>query len=116
MNKKFLSISIIALVSFIILHVVFLEIDYHRIKNENKPIFAVKTAIYKDGGSVEYTGLGYKIISYHFFGEEEIDGKLVDGVTIGPGVEGIPGMDFFDQLIAPPDLKFVTYEELKSKN
>ncbi len=56
MVKKLFRILIVTLVSFIVLHVVFLKVDYYQIKNEKKPIFALKTAVANDGGSIRYTG------------------------------------------------------------
>ena len=34
-------------------------------KHQKTPVFAINTKIYKDGGSKEYTGLGYKVIKYN---------------------------------------------------
>ena len=40
--------------------------DYIRVaKYEKKPLFAIKTKTYKDGGTKVYTGLGYKVIDYN---------------------------------------------------
>ncbi|MCI8446594.1 MAG: DUF4825 domain-containing protein [Bacilli bacterium] len=36
--------------------------DYLRVKSNKKPIFAFPITTYKDGGSIEYFGLGYKVI------------------------------------------------------
>lgn len=38
--------------------------DFSLAKADKSPIFAVPLVVYKDGGSKEYYGLGYKIIKY----------------------------------------------------
>lgn len=37
-------------------------VDFMAIKTIKRPIFMVRTVIYKDGGTKEYLGLGYKVI------------------------------------------------------
>jgi len=37
-------------------------IDFVCVKTINRPIFMIRTSIYKDGGTKEYYGLGYKVI------------------------------------------------------
>lgn len=44
--------------------------DYHLAKEEKQPIFAKKTTMAKDGGTIEYLGLGYKVTDYN-----KIDGR-----------------------------------------
>lgn len=39
--------------------------DYIRFKQNKKPIFAINTGTYKDGGTKEYLGLGYKVIDFN---------------------------------------------------
>jgi hypothetical protein len=39
--------------------------DYRRTFNDLPPIFALRTQLYKDGGTSVYLGLGYKIIDYN---------------------------------------------------
>ena len=39
--------------------------DYFCIKRFDRPIFMIKINHYKDGGTKEYYGLGYKLIDYH---------------------------------------------------
>ncbi|QUH26814.1 hypothetical protein [Serpentinicella alkaliphila] len=41
------------------------SIDYVLTKNNLRPIFVVRTGIYKDGGTKEYMGLGYKVIKFN---------------------------------------------------
>lgn len=38
--------------------------DFSLAKANKSPIFALPMVIYKDGGSKEYYGLGYKVIKY----------------------------------------------------
>lgn len=59
------------IVVFIACWVVIFSIDYSRITNNRKPIFSTETAVYKDGGSTEYLGAGYKIIKYANFTEND---------------------------------------------
>ena len=48
----------------------FFVIDLVRVKNDKLPIFAFRTASYKDGGSSRYTGLFYTVYSMHYFNPE----------------------------------------------
>ncbi len=57
------SIKIILLV-FGIWIAIFLT-DFICVKTINRPIFMIRTAIYKDGGTKIYHGLGYKVIDYN---------------------------------------------------
>ncbi len=63
--KKVLKIGIIVLVVIIGCGIIFGSIDKKRALENKRPIFAVRTAIYKDGGSKEYMGLGYKVIVFN---------------------------------------------------
>lgn len=63
--KKVLKIVIIVLVVIIGCGIIFGSIDKKRAVENKRPIFAVRTAIYKDGGSKEYMGLGYKVIIFN---------------------------------------------------
>lgn len=40
-------------------------IDFLKVKENEKPIFSLMQNKIKDGGTIEYIGLGYKIIDYH---------------------------------------------------
>ncbi|AFQ43361.1 hypothetical protein [Desulfosporosinus meridiei] len=42
----------------------FLLTDFYLAKASKSPVFAIPIVVYKDGGSTEYYGLGYKIIKY----------------------------------------------------
>lgn len=57
-------ISMFGLITFLI--------DKKRIEKDLPPIFVIQIAQYKDGGSKEYLGFGYKIIKYHKIGFEEV--------------------------------------------
>ena len=63
--KPIIKIVLIIVISIILISTIFAIVDYNRTKKELIPIFTIKTKIYKDGGSVEYLGLGYKIIKYN---------------------------------------------------
>ena len=41
--------------------------DYNRVKNGDNPIFCIRNlaGIIMDGGTIEYFGLGYKIIDFN---------------------------------------------------
>jgi len=57
LNIMFIMISII---------IVMIGVDYICVENYNKgPFFAIPIHTYKDGGSKEYIGLGYKVIKYN---------------------------------------------------
>lgn len=40
-------------------------IDYRLAVHDKPPLFAVRTEMYKDGGTAVYYGLGYKVIDYN---------------------------------------------------
>jgi len=48
----------------LILYFSFVFTDYSLAQVDKEPIFAINTVTYKDGGTKEYMGLGYKIIRY----------------------------------------------------
>ena len=60
-NAKILTIVFFILVAIIIFSIV----DYNKVKSDNKPIFCFAQNKLDDGGTVEYIGLGYKIIAFH---------------------------------------------------
>ena len=47
--------------------IVTFTVDYNRVKNQEKPIFCIKSPAggIMDGGTIEYFGLGYKVIDFH---------------------------------------------------
>lgn len=50
--------------TILIIWFVFLLTDFSLAKANKPPIFAIPVIRYKDGGSTEYYGLGYKVIKY----------------------------------------------------
>ena len=46
--------------------IVTFTVDYNRVKNQKKPIFCIKSPAggIMDGGTIEYFGLGYKVIDF----------------------------------------------------
>lgn len=76
MKKFFVILAVIILIGFSAFC-----IDSSRVNNGNAPIFVVEGVAYRDGGSKEYIGLGYKVIKYNVIGE---NGKIVkDNYEIG---------------------------------
>lgn len=65
--KKSLKVIGIVLSVIIILGIVFFVVDYNRVQKQEKPIFCIQNpaGIISDGGTIEYFGLGYKIIDFH---------------------------------------------------
>ncbi len=62
-RKERISNIILIIITIIILLAV---VDIIRIISfDKKPFFAIPTTTYKDGGTKEYYGLGYKVIDYH---------------------------------------------------
>ncbi len=60
-------ISILILV-IVLIWTIFFSIDYIQVKNQKLPIFCTKLFglfSYQDGGTIEYIGLGYKVIDFH---------------------------------------------------
>lgn len=76
-NAKILTIVFLILVAIIIFSIV----DYNKVKSDNKPIFCFAQNKLDDGGTVEYIGLGYKIIAFH-----KIEGisSYYGGVHVAP--------------------------------
>lgn len=63
--------KVVALIGIIVLWLVFFITDYNLAKSNKVPVFSVSVATVKDGGSTEYYGLGYKVISYVDYTEEK---------------------------------------------
>lgn len=57
----------IIFIILIVMGLVFFCIDYTRVQKGEKPIFCIAnpSGTYRDGGTVEYFGLGYKVIDFH---------------------------------------------------
>lgn len=65
------------IVILLLLPALFFTVDLSLAKVNKPPLFAIKTGIYKDGGTKEYKGLGYKVIDYN-----QLDGGRQDVVFI----------------------------------
>ncbi len=65
--KKSLKVIGIVLGVIVILGIVFFVVDYNRVQKQEQPIFCIQNpaGIINDGGTVEYFGLGYKVIDFH---------------------------------------------------
>lgn len=64
--KKIVKIVCIILGIIILLGIIFFAIDCYRVNKQETPIFCIKNAArISDGGTVEYLGLGYKVIDFH---------------------------------------------------
>ena len=65
--KKILKVVVGILGIIVVLGIVFFTVDYNRVKNQKKPIFCIKSLAggIMDGGTIEYFGLGYKVIDFH---------------------------------------------------
>lgn len=74
--KKFIKYFLIIFVSVILIALIFGLVDYHRYKNNEKPIFTLALT-YMDGGSVEYVGLGYQIIYFHMIEDYELGEDVI---------------------------------------
>lgn len=66
MKKKFKMVLSI-LVTVIILAFVLFLVDLGRVQRQEKPLFCIKnlSGAYRDGGTQEYWGLGYKVIDFN---------------------------------------------------
>ena len=65
--KKCFKVIGVLLGVIVILGIVFFLVDYNRVQKQEKPIFCVQNpaGIINDGGTIEYFGLGYKVIDFH---------------------------------------------------
>ena len=65
--KKMLKVIGMVLGIIVVLGIVFFIIDYNRVQKQEKPIFCIQNpaGIISDGGTIEYFGLGYKVIDFH---------------------------------------------------
>lgn len=73
--KKGIKVLLIVLGVIIILGLVFFAIDYNRVQKQEKPLFCIQhpAGVIMDGGTVEYFGLGYKVIDFNMLnGYDEI--------------------------------------------
>lgn len=74
--------NIISITTIVIIWAILMSTDYYLIKTNENSIFSVEIAAYKDGGSKEYFGLGYKIIKYVKMNSENDD--ISTEVRLGP--------------------------------
>ena len=65
--KKLLKVIGIVLGIIVVLGMVFFIVDYNRVQKQEKPIFCIQNpaGIISDGGTIEYFGIGYKVIDFH---------------------------------------------------
>ena len=65
--KKLLKVIGIVLGIIVVLGMVFFIVDYNRVQKQEKPIFCIQNPDggIMDGGTIEYFGLGYKVIDFH---------------------------------------------------
>ncbi|MFR2535037.1 MAG: hypothetical protein ACLTEH_03265 [Clostridia bacterium] len=80
--KKKLKMLLITLGILIALSFLFWVMDYARVQKKEKPIFCINIATYRDGGTKEYYGLGYKVIVFNKILESSQDTYYKD-VKIG---------------------------------
>jgi len=62
--------------AILIITILFFTIDCIRVNINTSPIFCVQTQTYDDGGSTEYTGLGYKVIKYVTLKDDTVKYKI----------------------------------------
>lgn len=65
--KKILKVFGVILGIIVILGAIFFIVDYNRVQKQEKPIFCIENPAgeISDGGTIEYFGLGYKVIDFH---------------------------------------------------
>ena len=65
--KKGLKICFSIIGVIVILGIIFFVVDYNRVQKQEKPIFCIQNpaGIMTDGGTIEYFGLGYKVIDFN---------------------------------------------------
>lgn len=66
-------VKIILIIAWI--WIAFVTIDFTLSKINQSPIFALPVRVYKDGGTVEYYGLGYKVIKYNVLDYSTNEGR-----------------------------------------
>lgn len=65
MSRKTVKNLLIACIVIVILLSTMIVADFNYVLQKQQPIFCFSQHIHDDGGSVEYVGFGYKIISYN---------------------------------------------------
>lgn len=67
MKRKFkIGFTIFAIL--VMLACIFFTIDLVRVQNQKKPLFCINLVTYRDGGTKEYYGFGYKVIAFNILG------------------------------------------------
>ena len=129
--KKGIKVLLIVLGVIIILGLVFFAIDYNRVQKQEKPLFCIQhpAGVIMDGGTVEYFGLGYKVIDYNMLNgydeikigswfmkyedfENEYNSYVDDTKVIVNGYNNIPNISITgeDALILKQVLNDFTYD------
>lgn len=59
--------SILIILLIIIVWTILFSLDYILAQNQKTPIFSIQSIFhtYQDGGTIEYFGIGYKVIDFH---------------------------------------------------
>lgn len=52
-------------ISLLALWITVFFIDYQLAVHQHNPFFAATSRVYKDGGTTEYKGIGYKVVDYN---------------------------------------------------
>ena len=113
--KKKIKILLIVLGVIIILGLIFFVVDYNRVKSKEKPIFCIHNpaGVINDGGTVEYFGLGYKVIDFNMLNgydemkigswfmkyedfEDEYNNYIDDTKVVIEGFNNIPSITITD--------------------
>lgn len=97
---------LIILTIIIVLALLFFIIDYNRVQRQEKPIFCIRTSIYKDGGTKVYYGLGYKVIAFN-----QLEGY--NEIKIGPW--SMQYEDFKEEYDKEPIYVEITGYDIESK-
>lgn len=102
LKKIVITFSIIIAISLVTL-----AIDSILISCEKNPIFVLKVATARDGGTSIYYGLGYQVIDWHRSGEILVDEeRWIRGHYVGHELRIFPF--FKDANEKPEGLKFVS--------
>lgn len=72
------------------------NVDSRLVANDEQPIFVIPVSIAKDGGTTQYYGIGYKVISWNVLSIKEINGKEVDGKMIGYEISTLFNLQHID--------------------
>lgn len=66
-NRKYIYLLMTILIISVVIFAprITYRIDSNLVNQDKKPIFVVSKALYKDGGTTDYRGLGYQVIMWH---------------------------------------------------